>query len=410
MFDFQMWKVVLKILRLGPKFLMIQYKENWPMPVIAHPNQILAKTRLGGICASDLHQIDISEISLYASILANPNNPFPIGHELVAEVAEVGGEVTDLQKGDRVIYNPVPHCATYGFDLCPACKKGNFQACLCLVGVAGPPALLEQYGGKAKIGGLGGGGWSEYFVGTSKQFHKVPENIPDDVAVLTEPLAVGIHAVGRHLPKPTDTVLVVGAGAIGLMIIAALRGFKCENRIIALVRYPYQAEMAKQVGATECILERDPKVLYEKVAAATGGKIFQPTLTKPVIYGNEGPDIIYESVASESSMDDAIRLAKANGKIVIVGLGYTITKKIDWSVPVYKELEIVGSMMHGIQTFEGKPIDPFELALQFMVQDPDRYKGIVSHKFPLEEYKEAIKILGDKRKSQAIKVVFSFLK
>ena len=140
----------------------------------------------------------------------------------------------------------------------------------------------------------------------------------------------------------------------------------------------------------------------------TGARIYKPLLSKQVVFGNLGANIIYDCVNTEASLDDDIRLIASSGKIVQVGLGYIYTKKVDWSVPIYKELDIVGTIMHGVQTFEGERLDSFQLALKFFEREPEAYKGLVTHIFPIEQYKKAFECVENKGKHKAIKVAFKY--
>jgi len=406
-FDYNMSKVLLRKLHLGSKLILVQYKDCWSEPEIKYPNQVIAQTIYGGICTSDLHQIFL-ESSYYISIMATKARYLTLGHELVAKITKTGESVVGLEEGDRVTYNPIPHCETMGFKPCPSCQRGNYEHCYCLVGQGDGSDLEKQYNDAGGFGGFLAGGFGERFWGFGKQFHKVPENVPSEVAVMSEPFAVAIHAVARNPPKESDLVIVVGMGIIGLLTIAALRAFGHANRIIALARYPFQAAWAKKLGADEVITERKPAVLYQKITDMTGARIFQPVLSKKVVFGNLGADIIYDCVNTEASLDDDIRLIQSSGKIVQVGLGYVYTKKVDWSIPIYKELDVVGSMMYGMQVIDGERVDPFELALKFFSKDPEQYNGLMTHTFPIEEYKQAFECAEHKGKHEAIKVGFKY--
>ena len=405
MYDLQLWKVALKLAKLSGKFLMVKFKEDWPKPKIKYPNQVQVKNTLGGICGSDLHQLDV-DVSFASSILAKKMNPFPIGHEVIGVVADIGKEVTDLKTGDRVVYNPVASCESFGYLLCPSCKEGNHSGCYCLTGLGDKSDLQARY--EQSDYGYGGGGFSEYLVGFEKQFHKIPDNVPDEIAVLAEPFGIGVHSVSRNLPKDEDTIIVYGAGIIGLFVIAALRAYESKCKIITIARYQHQADMAKKLGADEIIIERDRKKLYQTIANSVGGKLFKPTLGKKILFGGTGPDVIFDCVANEKTIDDSLHLVRNNGKIVIVGLGYSVTKKIDWALQAYKELTIVGSMMHGLDPYKGEKIDSFELALQFLSKNPTLYEGLVTHKFTIDSYKQAFNTTFKKGKNKVIKAVFDF--
>ena len=405
MYDLKIWKVLFKKIKLGNKFLMIKYSDNWSKPKINYLNQVLVKNLLGGICGSDLHQLEV-DVSYMSSILAKKMNPFPIGHEVIGEIQEIGEQITDFKIGDRVVYNPVASCESFGFILCPSCQAGNFSNCYCLTGVGDGSELEKSY--HESDFGYGGGGFSEYLVAFEKQLHKIPDHLPNEIAILTEPYAIAVHAVGRNIPKDSDSVLIYGAGIIGLLIIAAIRSFGSKCHIITIARYNHQAELAHKLGSNEILLERNREKLYQRIASLTKGRLFKPTLGKKILFGGFGPDIIFDCVANERTIDDSLHLAKSNGKIVIVGLGYNITKKVDWALQTYKELTIVGTMMHGLEEYNGKKLDSFDLALEFLNKDPELYSALVTHKFPLDQYKIAFRTSFNKGKNKAIKVIFQY--
>ena len=407
MYDLKVWKVILKKAGLAPKYLMIRYREDWPVPKIKHPRQIKVKTRIAGICTSDIHQINVN-LPYSASILARKENPFPMGHELVGEVVEVGNQAGDFSIGDRVVHSPLAACESYGFALCPSCRNGNHETCYALVGRGDGTDLENQYGGRGGFGGFSGGGFSEYFVGFSKQFTKVPSSLADDVAVLSEPFAVSLHAVARNRPRDSDKVLVIGGGIIGLMTVAALRALDSKCRIITIAKYDFQAKAAKRLGSDDVISERSHDRFYETVAEITDGVLFRPRMGKRILYGDSGPDVVFDAVGIDSTLDDALHLVRSNGRIVIIGMGFGKTKATDWVLQLYKQLSITGSMMHGVEMIDGNRIDTMELALRTLEETPDLFENLLTHKYRIEDFKAAFRCCQQKAKANAIKVAFDF--
>ncbi|MHA2058883.1 MAG: zinc-dependent alcohol dehydrogenase, partial [Candidatus Thorarchaeota archaeon] len=403
-------KVIRKRMKLAGKYTMIKYRSDWPKPSIKHPRQVLVRPTVAGICASDIHQIELGNISYSASILARKDSPYPLGHEVIGIVEEVGSEVEGLSAGDRVTHSPIVSCACYGFDYCESCLAGKPETCQAITGIGDGSALEEEYGGRLKFGGFGSGGFSEFFVTYAGQLEKVPEGIPDDLAILAEPLAVAIHAVKRKQPSDNDTVLVIGAGIIGLMIIRAIRGLGSKCKIIAIARYPFQEAAAKQLGADVMIPESTKDTLYQRVADSAEGHLLKPILGNRVLYGGLGPDIVFDSVGSDSTLDDSLHLVRNNGTIVIVGMDFGVTKKTDWILAVYKQLSVLGSMMHGLEDHNGDSMDTFELAFEIIKEDLALLEGLVTHKYKIDEYKTAFSIAANKGKNNAIKVAFDFRK
>jgi threonine dehydrogenase-like Zn-dependent dehydrogenase len=253
------------------------------------------------------------------------------------------------------------------------------------------------------------GGWSEYFLALEKNLYKVPENIPNHIAVLIEPFTVALHGVIRNPPEDTDKVLVLGAGTIGIMTIIALRALNKKSHIISVVRYPHQAELAKFCGADEVLnSSRDKTSYYKEIADQYDALLVTPLMRKPYIYGMKGPDVIYDSVATESTVEDDFHLIRSGGKLVLIGMGYSITKKIDWGVQIYKEVSVSGTFLQSVGEFEGNIIDPYEYGLRYMSEHLDVFEKIVTHRFSVQDFRKAFAALENKGKSHAIKVIFDY--
>ncbi len=405
-YDLKFWKAVLKKMKLAGKTAMLRYREDWPVPEPTRPNEIQAKTILSGICGTDMHMIDVT-ISYATSILANPIQPFPMGHELVAVVTKIGQNVKRLHIGDRVVYNPLPSCEACGVAPCPSCQQGHWETCSALAGVPGGSSQHVPESLKG-VGGFGGGGWSEYLVGFEKQFFIVPENIPDDVAVLSEPFSIGIHAAMGHLPKDDEVVLVIGGGIIGLMTIAAIRALGSKARVLMVARHRHQADWAMKLGANEVINETKHAQLYEKIAALTGGSLFKPKLGAQILFSGMGPDVIFDCVGSDQTLSDSLHLVRNNGTLVIVGIDATVTKNVDWALGVYKEVTIVTRINQGVEHFKDHIMPTFQLAMEFLAENPSHFSGLVTHRFPINEYQQAFQTQTHKGQGHPVKIAFDF--
>ncbi|MFW9907676.1 MAG: zinc-binding dehydrogenase [Candidatus Thorarchaeota archaeon] len=406
-YDLKIRKALLKKMGIARRYSMIKYRDDWPIPEISHPNQVMIKTLLGGICAGDLHQINVT-LPFCATIIARKDNPFQMGHELVGEVVKIGEGVKNIKIGDHVTFSPIINCEAYGFEPCPSCREGHYNTCQANAGIGDGSGLEETYGGEGGFGGFSGGGFSEFFVAFERQLTPVSKEIPDEITVLAEPFSIGIHAALRKLPRDDETALIIGGGIISLMTIAAIRALNSKCRVIALVRYPFQASMAKQLGADDVILERDTDAIYSKVAQLTNAALVKPLRGKRIIYGRGGPDIIFDAIGTDSTIDDSLRLIRCNGTIVLIGMAFGTTKKTEWALQIYKEISILGSMNSGLEEFNGEKVDAFELAARFLEKEPHKYKGLVTHQFQIEDYKQAFSLAMNKSRDGAIKIAFSF--
>jgi threonine dehydrogenase-like Zn-dependent dehydrogenase len=374
---------------------MLQYREV-PEPALPGPQWVKIKTRYGGICGSDMNTIfskDSPALSAFVSF------PFTLGHENVGIIAEVGHQPGGFAPGERVVAEPLLPCATRGIeDLCKFCQRGEFSLCQNFA----EGDLSPGFG----IGACRdtGGSWSPCFVAHQSQLFSVPENVSDENALMVEPFSVALHAVMRNFPDDDDTVLVLGAGVIGLCTVAALRTLGSGARVIVVAKYPFQGEMAPGFGADEVIYLRE-RDCFEVVAEATGGKLYKPVLGKRVLVG--GADIVYECVGSESSTDDSLRLARSGGTVVLVGLA-AIPKRVDWTPIWLNELTVRGSFWCSTEMVQGRRVRTFQLALEWMAEGKLDLAPMVTHRFRLDDYKRALAITADKGRHRVVKSVFVF--
>ncbi len=408
-FDLNFLKIGLKKIGVGGKYLMVQYKENWPKPSIHHPNQVLIKTLLGGICATDIHQMNL-HMSSVASVFLSKENPSDMGHELLGEIIEIGEAVEHLKSGDRVVFSPLANCQSFGFKECTACENGNYESCLTLVGVGDGSSIEDKWGGRGNFNGFNSGAFSEYVVAFENQLFKISDSIPDEIAVLVEPFAIAVHAVIRNMPQDSETVLIIGSGIIGLMIIVALRALGSKSNILVSARYPFQAKAAIRLGADESFIigKKSQKELYKTISKKFNIDLIKPMFGKSILFGNTGIDAIFDCVGNDTSLDDSLRLVKSNGKIFILGMGFGVTKKVDWSLVNYKEIGITGNMCYGVEEYQGRKINTFNLAIELIEKNQGLFKDLITHKFNISDYKTAFHQVENKSKYKTIKALFTY--
>src|SRR3712207_2746265 len=198
--------------------------EEIPEPKLPTPELVRVRPLLSGICGSDLGTLS-SENSPYFSPIASP--PFVLGHELVGVVTEDSGE---LRAGDRVVLEPALGCTARGVDPpCPYCLSGRRNLCLNVAKGTIAPGIQTGFCRDT------GGGWSEgTLVAHPSQLHRVPEDVSDEAAVAIEPLACAVHAALKADPREDETALVIGAGSVGLFVVAALRQLTRAGRIVCV--------------------------------------------------------------------------------------------------------------------------------------------------------------------------------
>lgn len=374
----------------------VQYRDV-AEPRLPNDEWVKIKTRYGGICGSDNHLIHLRNSPSASAITSFP---FTIGHENVGTIAEVGAAVRDFRVGDRIVAEPTLWCKPRGIqDLCRYCARGEIQRCERVTEGEIAPGL--------EIGACRdtGGSWSTHFVAHESQIARVPDVVSDENALLAEPFATSLHAVLANLPRDDQVVLVIGAGVIGLGIIAALHVVESRARIIVLARHSIQQELAKRFGA-DCVISASRDIdRHAEFAKAIGGKLLKPIIGKRVLVG--GADVVYECVGNGDSIDDALRFTRAGGRVVLAGLA-AMPKGIDWTPIWMKELQVHGTYVYSHDEFRGKRWRTFDLALDLMARGQVDLAPLVTHKFALKDYARAFQVVNHRGRERAVKVVFEF--
>jgi L-iditol 2-dehydrogenase len=376
----------LPLSRLG----FISYDEVEP-PTLPGPEWVRVDCTLSGICGSDL-----SAITAHDSLALEPfqTYPFTFGHENVGRIAEVGAAVDGWRAGDRVVVHPMLACAQRGLEpVCPACARGEYGLCRRTTEGEVSPGFMIGYCART------GGGWSRSFVAHRSQLH-APGALPDELAVLTDPFASALRPVLLHPPAEEDVVLVIGAGTIGLLTVKALRLAGWTGDIAVSGRYNFQLELAERAGATR--LFRGARATYDWAASLPVARSYKPTLAPRFIEG--GPSLIYDTVGSQGSIGDALALVREGGRVIIVGAPARLTA--DWTRVVVRQLSLAGVFAYGPADFDGRRRDSYDIALELLQRDGVAELGIVSHVFPLEDYRAALSAALDKDGSRSVKVAF----
>lgn len=251
------------------------------------PGKVKIAPKFCGICGSDLH-----EYLGGANLIPKPENPHPItmescpltlGHEFSGIVEEVGEGVESVKPGDRVCVQPI----IYDGD-CRSCVRGLVNCC--------------DQNGFVGLSGWGGG-LCETMVVPESCVKQLPDNVSLEEGALVEPLAVGWHAVDISPYKESDSVLILGAGPIGLAVVQVLIGRGCKNIIVTEVSSK-RREFAKQFGAHHTI---DPinEDVVARVEELTGGL---------------GADVAFDAAGAQAALDTAFGALKARGTLVNIAV------------------------------------------------------------------------------------------
>ncbi len=362
-----------------------------PEPPLPGPRWLRVRNRQCGICATDLSLLFVKADPSIAPAALPGNTRFYLGHEVVGEVVEVGPAVSRFKVGDRVVMESRfagPNCHTQEIDPpCPYCAAGHTRLC--------ENASL----GKGPVGV--GGGWGDGYTAHETEVWPVPDGLDDDQASLIEPMAVALHGVLRRPPQPGDHVLVVGAGIIGLLTAQCVKVVEPACHLTVMARYPHQAEAARRLGADEVITGGD---LYAEVARVTGAKLYRAPLNRGMLLG--GFEVIYDCVGSADTVFDGLRWARAGGAVVLVGISLG-KLAVDLNPVWYQEVDLVGSHTFGPENWRGRQAHTFDLVIEMLQEGVLRHDGLITHRFPFEAYREAIRTASDKR-TGAIKVTFTY--
>jgi threonine dehydrogenase-like Zn-dependent dehydrogenase len=365
-------------------------------PALPGADWVRIKTKLGGICGTDLGTIYLKTSPYYSPFSAFP---FTFGHEQVGTIAELGADIKGFAVGQRVVVEPTLWCAPRGFaksEWCEYCQRGETNRCLHRREGKLAPAMFIGTSRDT------GGSWSENFVAHLSQLFAVPDSLSDEDALMVEPFACGVHAALIDFPKDDETILILGAGTIGLVTLAALRALGSKARILVSARYAHQAEAAKRLGASEILRGN----LYEQVAKHTGAQLLKPVMGKLVVEG--GVDRVYECTGNDSSLDDANRFARRGGTVVLVGVP-GMAKGVDWTAIFSKELRILAATEYNhAERFQGKTWKTYDLAIELLSSGKADLGWMVSRRYKLGDYKKALGDLAQKGSQGIIKAAFQF--
>jgi L-gulonate 5-dehydrogenase len=310
-------------------------------------HQVLIRVHWVSICGTDLH-IYLGEFK--------PRVAYPriLGHEFSGVVESVGREISHFKKGDKVVADPIIWC-----NQCPACLNGHHNACkfLKLIGVD-----ID-------------GAFAEYVVVDGDKVFKVPEVLSLRDAALIELYSIGVHSTRKAMIEPGDRAVVLGAGRLGLSVLEVLKQ-TAASWVCSVDLLENRLEIAKRLGADLVINTRqqDP---VEKILSITDGL---------------GVDRVIETVGTAAEIknrvmpvEQAVRMARHGGRIVVMGMGSQSTP-VFWKECVEKEIQLVGSRV---------TLGDFPRALSLMVQGRFHPDLFISNEFPLEETGKAFRLLEE---------------
>ncbi|NIV31503.1 MAG: zinc-binding dehydrogenase [Anaerolineae bacterium] len=229
----------------------------------------------------------------------------------------------------------------------------------------------------------------------------MPDNLPDDLAIFTEPVAVALHAAWRRHAAAGEKVMVLGCGTIGFLLIQVLRLLQPECEITAVAQFPWQADLAREYGADHVFYAADDG--YNKAAQITGASLYVGRGGNRMLLG--GFDLVFDVVGIETTLNNALRWTRAGGSVILVGVNLH-RMHLDVTPIWYQEVDLLGAVGHDVIEWRGESVSTFELAMRWMQMGQIHCDRMLTHRFPLDAYRQAFAVAVDKQKHQSIKVAF----
>jgi threonine dehydrogenase-like Zn-dependent dehydrogenase len=248
--------------------------EERPDPV-AGPGQVVVEVIATGICGSDFHG--------YSGENGRRHPGQIMGHETVGRIRELGTEVAELMVGQLVTVNPVMSCGA-----CPACLSGQEHWCSRRVVLGVAPEIPAAFADRVAV--------------PAANIVPLPEDMPEELGALVEPMAVGYHAVRRGQPNPDDRVLVIGGGPIGQACLLAARRLGVQAMALSDVS-PSRRDLCARLGAE--VVDPTAGNLPEAVADRLGGPA----------------TLVVDAVGVNRTVADAMAASSLGSRIVLVGMG-----------------------------------------------------------------------------------------
>ncbi len=304
------------------------------------PGEVVLRVEWCGLCGTDLHEYTHGPVLIPSRPhpLTGRVPPITLGHEFCGTVAAAGADAR-FAVGDRVTANACLVCHD-----CSWCRAGQFNLC-------------------AKLGSIGlcaDGGLAEFVRVPAYGLHHVPPALAPDLAALAEPTSVAVHACRRARLQHGDTVAVIGAGTIGLLVLQAARAAGA-GVVFSIEPLAGRRALATELGAQAAF---DAKQAVDKeIAAATGGR---------------RADVVFECTGSIAGIETALRVSGKAGRVVIVGI-YRDTSPAPWARLQAHEKEVIGSSAY---------TDEFPAALQLLASGAVQSAPLITDRIGLEEIEQ----------------------
>ncbi len=304
------------------------------------PDDVLVQSREAGLCRTD--------IEVMTGVFVDPRwVHFPVipGHEWSGTAVQVGANVESVAPGDRVVCEGLIAC-----HRCRRCRSGQTHWC----------ERIEA------LGFTRPGGYGELVTVPARVVHRLPEHVSFDAGVLIEPASVVLHGLEKAAPEPGETVGVIGVGTLGSLAITLLKLFS-PARIVAYGLREEELELAARLGATEVMLSTETE------AGAADGEL----------------DLVIETAGAPAAVRLAADLCRPGGRTVLLGIageGATLTLPAD--LLTGKDMALIGSLAY--------PASVWSRVVGLAADRVIDLDPIVTHRFPISDYEEAVALMDDR--------------
>ena len=281
------------------------FERRGVLNVVARPlralesNEVLVKVDACGVCGTDVHIVEGTSRS---------TPPVVLGHEYAGTIADSGNGVHDLTHGSRVGIDPNIACGT-----CYYCRRGNVNLC----------ENLRALGVDID------GGMAEYCIVPAGQVYRIPQSMPVEQAAFIEPLSCAVHGIDLARIRAGDTVVVIGGGTIGLIMLQLAR-LSGGSRILLVEPLRHKRDLAGDLGA-DMVLDPSSASVHEAVRDLTG----------------VGADVVIECAGRPDTATLAMEIARRGGTVELFGVcPVGVTIPVEPNMVYFRELTIVGSYVN----------------------------------------------------------------
>lgn len=313
-------------------------------------NEVLISVKACGICGSDIPRI--------YSIGAHKMPLIP-GHEFAGEVVQAGAGADQVWVGKRVGVFPLIPCRA-----CPACSRAKYEIC----------AHYDYLGSRRD------GAFAEYVAAPAWNLLELPDNVPYEAAAMLEPMAVAVHAMRRVPIHDSASVLVYGAGTIGMLLTMFLLEHK-RSAVFVIGNKQFQREMLMKIGLPEnqfCD------------GTATDAALWIQTKTQ-----GQGADVVFECVGKNDTISQSIKCVRPAGHVCVIGNPRTdlfLDKEVYWRI-LRKQITVKGTWN---SSFQANSNDDWNYIIQKLRQGTILPQKLITHSLPINRLEEGLHIMRDK--------------